>query len=409
MLPTNQSKSSSQEDDEPAASYHEKMLEWTILYLQFPDADPPPPHPMLADSRWMTAYKSSPEGLAIAGRGLHHSRPPPPPSEESTESSLLTRNNDGIGSTTNTTCCIRHNHPLPPSSVCIVYVGLSHMPKRIATDENAPAYDLDFEGCGAYQNHGVMLRKSVERMGITTVKHVMATNANHHRHDHFCELLGADPTLAQASVTPQDEADWITLWAAGPGGAGNGLPAGHRLKKIVDANSLPDADSYVFVRCDILLKQPLHEMNLNFDKINFGWIEQRGPSLAMGDHFSEFKNRGRVAGSGLHVVPRRLLDVFVEAYSRDHNSLHWLLKEKKIQLLTDVHFIAGIDRAWSSSSDIMVNPLYQIIRGSDWPSPNIQLRLSGVIAHVADHAARGADLTKPPYSLLVTAIEMAQE
>ena len=190
--------------------------------------------------------------------------------------------------------------------------------------------------------------------------------------------------------------------------AGNGLPAGHRLKKVVDNNPLPDADVYVFVRCDITLKKPLHEMNIDMTKINYGWIEQRGPSLAMGDHYSGFKTAGRVSGSGLHVVPRRLVSLFVEAYSRDHNSLHWLLKVKKLSLLSDVNFIEGIDRAWSSSSDIMDNPMYVIYRGEDWPSPNVKVRVAGVVAHIADHAARGADLTKPPYSLLVEALAVAQ-
>ena len=34
----------------------------------------------------------------------------------------------------------------------------------------------------------------------------------------------------------------------------------------------------------------------------------------MGDHYSGFKTAGRVSGSGLHVVPRRLIFLFVEAY-----------------------------------------------------------------------------------------------
>ena len=227
------------------------------------------------------------------------------------------------------------------------------------------------------------------------------------RHSLFCDLVGADPASIEC-VSKEDEDGWIKLWAAGAGGAGNGLPAGHRLKKVVDNNPLPDADVYVFVRCDITLKKPLHEMNIDMTKINYGWIEQRGPSLAMGDHYSGFKTAGRVSGSGLHVVPRRLVSLFVEAYSRDHNSLHWLLKVKKLSLLSDINFIEGIDRAWSSSSDIMDNPMYVIYRGEDWPSPNVKVRVAGVVAHIADHAARGADLTKPPYSLLVEALAVAQ-
>jgi len=40
---------------------------------------------------------------------------------------------------------------------------------------------------------------------------------------------------------------------------------------------------------------------------------------SMGDHYSGFKTAGRVSGSGLHVVPRRLIFLFVEAYSRNPN------------------------------------------------------------------------------------------
>jgi len=69
-----------------------------------------------------------------------------------------------------------------------------------------------------------------------------------------------------------------------------------------------------------------------------------------------------------------------------------------------VNFIEGIGRARRSSSVIMDNQLYAIYRGEGWPSPN----LSGVVAHIADHAARGADLTKPSYSLLVEALAAAQ-
>ena len=57
----------------------------------------------------------------------------------------------------------------------------------------------------------------------------------------------------------------------------------------------------------------------------------------------------------------------------------------------------------------MDNPLYTIFRGPSFPSPNLKLRLAGVVAHVADHASKGADLTQPPYSILVQAIEAAKE
>mmetsp|Transcript_31938 Transcript_31938/g.95634 ORF Transcript_31938/g.95634 Transcript_31938/m.95634 type:complete len:160 (-) Transcript_31938:33-512(-) len=149
-------------------------------------------------------------------------------------------------------------------------------------------------------------------------------------------------------------------------------------------------------------------MSLDTNKINWGWIEQRGPSLAIGDHFSGFKSGGRVAGSGLHVVPRRLRDVFVDAYSHDHNSLHYLLKEKRVNLLSDVHFISGIKRSWSSSSDVMDNPLYVIYRGANWPSPNLKLRLAGVVQFLGEHAAHGADLGAQPYLGLVEAVEAAE-
>ena len=88
----------------------------------------------------MNAYAKSPQGLSISGQG-----------------------------------CKRLDVE-PPKSACVVYVGLSYMPKRVATDENAPAYDLDYETCGAYENHGVMIRESLDKMDIQNVTHYMATN-----------------------------------------------------------------------------------------------------------------------------------------------------------------------------------------------------------------------------------------
>eukprot|EP00548_Thalassiothrix_antarctica_P001174 CAMPEP_0194138866 /NCGR_PEP_ID=MMETSP0152-20130528/8610_1 /TAXON_ID=1049557 /ORGANISM="Thalassiothrix antarctica, Strain L6-D1" /LENGTH=400 /DNA_ID=CAMNT_0038836489 /DNA_START=105 /DNA_END=1307 /DNA_ORIENTATION=+ len=353
-------------------SYDAEMQQrLTSAYLTNAHAPPPPPHPQLAESKWMKLYQKSPEGLAVSNK------------------------------------CKPNPQCSPPTSACVVYVGLSHMPKRVATDEYAPAYDLDYVNCGAWENHRTNITDSLARMGIAAPSFVMATNANP-RHSHFCSLLSADPTHIDA-VSAEDEAGWIENWAGGYCGAtGHGLPAGHRLQKIVAAHPLVEADIYVFVRCDVLLKKPLHEMNLDLSKINMGWIEQRSPALAMGDHFSGFKTTGRVAGSGLHVCPRRLVSEFVEAYSRDHNSLHWLLKQKRIAIAHDVHFIEGLGRAYSSSSDIMDNPLYKIFRGHDWPTPNLKLRLTGVIQHVGRIAERGADLTRPPYSMLVRAIDIAE-
>jgi len=162
-------------------SYNAEMQQrLTSAYLTDAHAPPPPQHPQLAESQWMQRYQQSPEGLAVSN---------------------------------NNNKCKPNPQFSPPTSACVVYVGLSYMPKRVATDEHAPAYDLDYDDCGAWENHRTNITDSLARMGIATSSFVMATNANP-RHSHFCSLLSADPTHIDA-VSPEDEAGWIKNWAGG--------------------------------------------------------------------------------------------------------------------------------------------------------------------------------------------------
>ena len=246
--------------------------------------------------------------------------------------------------------------------VFIFYTGISFW-QRFLHSETGNLFDIDMEG--SYENHMKMLHKPLSKMGYDVNCAIVTNKLGNPKYKKYLSMYKAvdldyktDPTQAEID----NLARYFDLKFGSGGAFGFGFPIqGFRLLTIKDP--VPEADLYIFCRCDLLLKNSIDKLNIDWDKINYLWKEEgiyRKQELGIEtpDHpKSGWSICNRVAGNMLNVVPSRHIKKFINNYWLEHCSMHAMLKDHDDIDKTDFHIVLG-DEMYDSCTERQANPIF---------------------------------------------------
>jgi hypothetical protein len=151
-----------------------------------------------------------------------------------------------------------------------------------------------------------------------------------------------------------------------PTGEGPGtLRSGGRFLKI--KSKIPEYDIYVFLRADLLFKKSIDQLSIDFDKINYLWVETDHKFFSNRDEFiaeygSEFyfwNLYNRVSGNTFNIVAKKYINMFTNYIWSDHMSLHLMISDlHPLVSIDDINIMCGFDCAYVSDANKFENPIF---------------------------------------------------
>tara|TARA_R100000008_G_C3582949_1_gene169889 strand:+ start:258 stop:1076 length:819 start_codon:yes stop_codon:yes gene_type:complete len=244
----------------------------------------------------------------------------------------------------------------------IFYTGLSYFPNFFHC-ETGWNFDLDMEF--GYQNHMQYLHQPLSNMGYDVGCAIITNKENNPKYKRYLQLYNAFDMNYNGDVNDFEIESMVNYFKVRYerfGAFSFGYPIqGFRFLTIQDP--IPMADIYVFIRCDLILKKPLNEINIDYDKINYLWKEEgihrrSQEGIASPNHpNSGWSQHHRVCGNMLHVVNKKYIKSFLTHFWLEHCSMHAMLKDCDSVTLQDFHIVCG-DEMYDSCTERESNPIF---------------------------------------------------
>lgn len=242
--------------------------------------------------------------------------------------------------------------------ILVIYSGVSYREKY----EHCYGQYFTVDMSRLYSNHENKIHKPLRKMGFEVSKTII-TNLHGNIKLQYLEKKYKTIKLNYSEAT-QDQFERCVNYqrAIYPKAINFGFPyQGIRLLNLT--TPLPEADFYLFLRCDAKYKFPLSELNLDFSgKINFLWKEMGAREIgSIKNPKQAYNTYYRTNGNFLHLVPRKYIKGFVSHYWMEHCMLYALLRDMDGFSLDDVHFVCG-DECYDSDTFVCNNPIFEVPR-----------------------------------------------
>ena len=251
----------------------------------------------------------------------------------------------------------------PRKKAFVFYTGLSYYPNFYHC-ETGWHFDLDMEF--SHHNHMKQLHAPLSQMGYDVECAIITNKEDNPKYQQYLKMYDAHDMDYNGNVSDHEIESMINYFKIRYerfGAFSFGYPIqGFRFLTIQDA--IPTADIYIFIRCDLTLKKPLDQIDINYNKINYLWkeegihrAEQEGITTA--DHpNSGWSQHHRVCGNMLHVVNKKYIKSFLTHFWLEHCSMHAMLKDCDSITLEDFHIVCG-DTMYDSCIERQPNPIFQ--------------------------------------------------
>ena len=230
----------------------------------------------------------------------------------------------------------------------IFYTGLSYC-KNFYHCETGDHFDLDMDF--SYDSHMQQLHEPLNNMGYDVDCAIITNKDNNPKYKNYLKKYIALDLNYQSDVSDQEIESMVNYFNARYNrfdAFSFGFPIqGFRLLTIQDP--IPSADIYVFIRCDLLLKNPINRINIDYNKINYLWKEE-GIYRAQTENITDsthpescWNKHYRVSGNMLHVVNKKYIKSFISHFWMEHCSLQALLRDCDGISMKDVNIVCGND------------------------------------------------------------------
>ena len=246
-------------------------------------------------------------------------------------------------------------------SCLIIYIGNGYSEKSRQTD-NRYYYSVDMRDNEV--NHLNCIFKPLKSLGFK-INVALVTN-KHEKYNEFKKYYAAID-IDYDDLT-QEDIDclyhlYYNIRVPKKWGAGAFFSGGRFLRLKAP---IPSYDYYIFVRSDLSFKKTINDLDIDFNKINYLWIEtdinhfEFGTSKIIKEDPKMFwRQYNRVSGNTLNIVPRFFLNPFLSCMWAEHCSLHLLLKDfEPLITLNDVNFMCSEEKCYATDATTVVNPVF---------------------------------------------------
>jgi len=248
----------------------------------------------------------------------------------------------------------------------VFYTGLSYYPNFYHC-ETGWHFDLDMEF--GYDNHVKQLHQPLEKMGYEVNCAIITNKENNPKYNKYLKMYNALDMNYAGDVSDYEIETMINYFKVRYerfDAFSFGFPIqGFRFLTIQDP--IPSADIYIFIRCDLTLKKPINQINIDYNKINYLWKEEginraKEESISnVHDPNSGWSRHYRVCGNMLHVVNKRYIKSFLTHYWMEHCSMQAILRDCDSITFEDFHIVCG-DKMYDSCTERQANPIFNHAR-----------------------------------------------
>jgi hypothetical protein len=161
----------------------------------------------------------------------------------------------------------------PRKKAFVFYTGLSYYPNFFHC-ETGWHFDLDMEF--GYKNHMQQLHNPLRNMGYDVSCAIITNKDNNPKYAKYLQMYNALDMSYDSEVSDFEIESMINYFKVRYerfDAFSFGYPIqGFRFLTIRDP--IPAADIYIFIRCDLNLKNPINKLNIDYNKINYLWTEE---------------------------------------------------------------------------------------------------------------------------------------
>lgn len=249
----------------------------------------------------------------------------------------------------------------------VIYIGNAY-------SENSRSYDGEYRYSvdirDNFNNHEEKIFLPLREMGYNIHK-AFLTN----KHEKYYEFVNefADVELHYDDINNEDFEIFKDYYFKiknrnmhGPGS----YWSGGRFQKL--EHKLPEYDLYVILRGDTHFKVSIHDLNIDFDKMNWLWPETdinyfkypiEEAREIWGSEFQFWDHSWRVNGNAFNIIPQKYINVFKTYFWADHMALYLMLNDLgPIISINDVNLMLGYDKCYTSDVRFCENPVYKLTK-----------------------------------------------
>jgi len=244
----------------------------------------------------------------------------------------------------------------------IIYIGCGYSEREVSYD-NTYVYQIDMRE--NYSNHMENVFKPLEKMGYS--HDVMLLTNKHQKFEEFKEFYKAIDVHYEDFTS--DDFEIVKnfyymkyFWQPGH------CTSGGRFLKV--KQQIPEYDLYVMIRADILFKQSIENLKIDFEKMNWLWPET-DYRFYTEDRDEIMKELGyekwcwdtykRVNGNFFNIIPKKFFNAFRTHIYMEHVSLCFMLEElHPLITMDDVNLMLGDEKCYVSDQRFCENPIVSL-------------------------------------------------